>query len=186
MQWIINICEFLFFEWILSGNVILSPVNESVVLDGWSGKKKNVLATIDYGEDQKGHLRLFIDKFKQQLTEPTDIETTTPPVDEITGNSFAAAAAGKIPSWAALEYVLLGFLFRWAYYEYCFILYTLGDGSFLDVDSPIRFLPTSTKEVLRNIKKTGKINKNQSLHVLSSCSTKSEICNDFIPQKCYF
>ena len=110
MQWIINIIEFLFFEWILSGNVILSPVNESVVLDGWSGKKKNVLATIDYGEDQKGHLRLFIDKFKQQLTEPTDIETTTPPVDEITGNSFAAAAAGKIPSWAAIEYVLLGFL----------------------------------------------------------------------------
>ena len=155
MQWIINIVEFLFFERILSGNVILSPVNESVVLDGWSGKKKNVLATIDYGEDQKGHLRLFIDKFKQQLTEPTDIETTTPPVDEITGNSFAAAAAGKIPSWAALEYVLL----RWAYYEYCLILYTLGDGSFLDVDSPIRFLPTSTKEVLRNIKKTGKINK---------------------------
>ena len=110
MQWVINIVKFLFFERILSGNVILSPVNESVVLDGWSGKKKNVLATIDYGEDQKGHLRLFIDKFKQQLTEPTDIETTTPPVDEITGNSFAAAAAGKIPSWAALEYVLLGFL----------------------------------------------------------------------------
>ena len=183
MQWIINIIEFLFFEWILSGNLILSPVNESLVLDGWSGKKKNVLATIDYGEDQKGHLRLFIDKFKQQLTEPTDIETTTPPVDEIAGNSFAAAAAGKIPSWAALEYVLL---FRWAYYEYCLILYTLGDGSFLDVDSPIRFLPTSTKEVLRNIKKTGKINKYQLLHVLSSCFTKSEICNDFIPQKCYF
>ena len=98
MQWIINIIEFLFFEWILSGNLILSPVNESVVLDDWSGKKKNVLTTIDYGEDQKGHLRLFIDKFKQQLTEPTDIVTTTPPVDKITGISFEGEAAGKILS----------------------------------------------------------------------------------------
>ena len=98
MQWIINIVEFLFFERILSGKVILSPVKESVVLDGWSDKKKNLLATIDYEADQEGHLRLFIDKFKQQLTEPTDIETTTPPVDKITGNSFEGAAAGKIPS----------------------------------------------------------------------------------------
>ena len=107
MQWIINIIEFLFFERILSGNVILSPVNESVVLDGWSGKKKNVLATIDYGEDHEGHLRLFIDKFKQQLTEPTDIETTTAPVDKITGE-----ATGNIPSQAALEYVILGVFIR--------------------------------------------------------------------------
>ena len=61
------------------------------------------MATIDYGEDQEGHLRLFIDKFKQQLTEPTDIETTTPPVDKITGE-----ATGNIPSQAALEYVILG------------------------------------------------------------------------------
>ena len=98
MKWIINIVEFLFFERILSGKVILSPVNESVVLDGWSGKKKNVLATIDYGEDQEGHLRLFIDKFKQQFTEPTDIETTTPPVDKITGMSFEGEAEGNTPS----------------------------------------------------------------------------------------
>ena len=141
------------------------------------------MATIDYGEDQEGHLRLFIDKFKQQVTEPTDIETTTAPVDKITGITFEGDVSGKIHFKAALDYVILGSLnpFRSAYYGYCFILYTLGDGSFLDVDSPIRFLPTSTKEVLRNIKKTGKINKYQSLHVLSSCSTKSEICNDFIP-----
>ena len=98
MQWIINIIEFLFFEWILSGNVILSPVNEGVILDGWSGKKKNVLATIDYEADQEGHLRLFIDKFKQQVTEPTDIETTTAPVDTITGITFEGDVSGKIHS----------------------------------------------------------------------------------------
>ena len=56
------------------------------------------MATIDYGEDHEGHLRLFIDKFKQQLTEPTDIETTTPPVDKITGMSFEDEAAGNTPS----------------------------------------------------------------------------------------
>ena len=91
----------------LSGKVILSAVNESVVLDGWSGKKQNVLATIDYGEDQEGHLRLFIDKYKQQLTEPTDIETTAPPDNMMTGTDFENEVTGMVPYPAGLGYVAL-------------------------------------------------------------------------------
>ena len=56
------------------------------------------MATIDYGEDQEGHLRLFIDKFKQQVAEPTDIETTTAPVDKITGITFEGDVSGKMHS----------------------------------------------------------------------------------------